>query len=94
MGDRYGESGLHADDRSRVQEQCAGIDRWDVPRRGDGSNQKTDRGDSASHASIYVSPNLCPGLPFIRSTRGSSYGDAGTIETLRIDIYLFFLHNQ
>ena len=25
----------------------------------------------------HVSPNLYPGLPFIRSTRGSSYGDAG-----------------
>ena len=62
------------------------MDRWDMPRRDDGSSQKTDRGDSASHASIYVSPNLCPGLPFIRSIRGSSYGEVGTIETLGIDI--------
>ena len=70
------------------------MDRWDTPQHDDGGSQRTDRGDSASHASIYVSPNLCPGLPFIRSTRGSSYDEAGTIETLGIDIDLFFLHSQ
>ena len=70
------------------------MDRRDMPRRDDGSSQKTDRGDSAGHASIYVSPNLCPGLPFIRSTGGFSYEEAGTIGTLGIDIYSFFLHSQ
>ena len=41
----------------------------------DGSSQRTGRGDSAGHASVNVSPSLCLGLPFIRSTRGSSDGD-------------------
>ena len=79
MGGRYGESGLHAADGSRIREQCAGIYRWDAPRCGDGSSQRTRRGDSAGHASINVSPDLCPGLPFIRSTRGSFHGDARSI---------------
>ena len=78
MGERYGESGLPAADRSRVREQCPGVDRWDAPRRGDGSSQKTGRGHSAGYVSTYISPNLCPGLPFIRSTRGSSYEDRPT----------------
>ena len=62
-----------------------GIDGWDAPRLYDGSSQKTDRGHSAGYASTDVSPNLCPGLPFIRSTRGSSYDDACTIKTLRAE---------
>ena len=62
---------LHAADRGSTREQCARVDRWDAPRRGDGSGQRTGRGHSAGYASTYVSPNLCPGLPFIRSTRGS-----------------------
>ena len=72
---RYGEAGLHAADRSRIREQCAGVDGWDAPRSDDGSGQRTDRGHSAGYASTDVGPNLCPGLPFIRSTRGSSYED-------------------
>ena len=68
-------TGLHAADRSGTREQCTGVDGWDAPRRGDGSSQRAGRGYSAGYASTDISPNLCPGLPFIRSTRGSSYTD-------------------
>ena len=78
-------TGLHAADRSGTREQCPGRDRRDVPQRDDESSQKTGRGHSAGYASTDVSPSLCPGLPFIRSTRGTSYGDT------RIDTNSFSL---
>ena len=58
--------------------RAPGVGRLDMPRWGDGSSQRmtpAGHGHSVGNASIYVSPNLCPGLPYIRSTRGSSYGD-------------------
>ena len=39
---------LHAADRSSTGEQCTGVDRWDAPRRGDGSGQRTGHGYSAA----------------------------------------------
>ena len=73
-----------------MAEQCTGVDRWDAPRRGDGSGQRTGRGYNAGYVSTNVSPNLCPGLPFIRSTRGSSYEDGGDEkQTSGVDTSIF-----
>ena len=72
---RYGESGLHAADRCSTMKQCTGVGGLDMPRGHDGSSQRPRRGHSAAYASTNVSPNLCPGFPYIRSTRGSFYTD-------------------
>ena len=76
-------SGMGSQAAMLLTEANQGAVRWNGqmghPRRGDGSSQKTDLGHSAGYVSTYISPNLCPGLHFIRSTGGSSYGDVGLI---------------
>ena len=81
MGERYGESGLHAADRSK---SGSSVLDWTNGTRHVAVTEAVRRPIVVTVLS-HVSPNLRPGLPFIRSARGSSYDDACTIKTLRIE---------